>query len=123
MRLVCYGEFCSNSDQGRLFLAPRRRQVTAADLLLQQTARAGERSDFEHALQVEGRVGLAVLGEQTDSGIRVGQHRGVMPSVDRQTEVGQQDQEKAQANQGPGSLETETTHLIAILQLRCRRDK
>jgi GTP-binding protein YchF len=69
------------------------------------------------------QIGFAVFDEQMRLGGRVGLQEGVMPCVNRQAQVGQQDQEQAEADQGPGSLETKATHLHTILQLQRRRDK
>lgn len=92
--------------------------MTAADLMLEQTAGTGPGSDFRQAIQMQGWIRGDVPGH--GSGGRTGGMQGtqrMMSGVDGQAEVGQDDQEETEEYERGRLPDPRVAHLLDILYL------
>lgn len=98
-----------------------RAQRSTAKLMMEHTARARQRSDLGGGLEVKGQVGLAVPRQDLRGGPGVRDAQGVMAQVDRETQIGQDSQEKADQDQKSRSMGLRPTHHALILHMTCQR--
>lgn len=90
-------------------------QAAITDLVLEQTSGTGQNPDLGEAVHVQGRIRLGVSGKRRRRGAAVGGPQRMVSGVDRQPEVGQEDEQQPREHSWFGHLAAKSTHLIDIL--------